>query len=318
MSVVSDPQSFAEGGKRSSHLPHARRTERLSASVLATLILTGCSPAAPLNFLARHHGVEIARSIAYDAGARRTLDVYRPSAATAAPVVVFFYGGSWQSGHKETYLFVAAALARHGYVTIVPDYRVYPEVRYPDFLEDGARAVRWAKDNAARFGGDPEKLFVMGHSAGAYIAAMLALDGRWLKKVNLTPDRDIAGLIGISGPYDFLPLRDGTLKVIFGGANEPATQPISHVSRGAPPALLVTGTHDGTVDPGNVSRLAERLRAAGDDVTVKSYSWVGHLSIIGAFARPLRFLAPVLHDAEAFITTTLQQRRSAPHTATAS
>ena len=186
--------------------------------MLATLLLTGCSPASPLNFLAWLHGVEITRSIAYGEGARRTLDVYRPSAAAAAPVVVFFYGGSWQSGHKEMYLFVAAALARRGYVIVVPDYRVYPEVRYPDFLDDGARAVRWAKDNAARFGGDPQKLFVMGHSAGAYIAAMLALDGRWLQKVDLAPDRDIAGLIGISGPYDFLPLSDGTLKTIFGGA----------------------------------------------------------------------------------------------------
>ncbi len=269
--------------------------------MLATLLLAGCSPAAPLNLIAWRHGTETTRSIAYGAGARQTLDVYRPSNATAAPVIVFFYGGSWQSGAKETYRFVAAALAQRGYVTVVPDYRVYPEVRYPGFLQDGAQAVRWAKDNAARFGGDPAKLFVMGHSAGAYIAAMLALDGRWLQQVDLAPDRDIAGLIGISGPYDFLPLRDGTLKVIFGGANDTATQPISHVSAGAPPAMLVTGARDGIVDPDNSSRLADRLRAAGDQATVHTYAWVGHLSIIGAFALPLRFLAPVLHDVDDFI-----------------
>ncbi len=102
---------------------------------------------------------------------------------------------------------MAKALARRGYVAVLPDYRIYPQARYPDFLDDGARAVRWAKDNATRFGGDPQKLFLMGHSAGAHIAAMLALDATWLQKVGLVPGRDIAGLIGISGPYDFLPLQ---------------------------------------------------------------------------------------------------------------
>jgi acetyl esterase/lipase len=216
--------------------------------------------------------------------------------------VVFFYGGNWQSGDKEMYLFLAAALARRGYVTVVPDYRVYPGARYPQFIEDGALAVRWVRDNAARFGGDPQSLFVMGHSAGAYIAAMLAFDRRWLRAVGLSPGRDIAGLICIAGPYDFLPLEDETLKVIFGGANAPATQPFSYVSGGEPPTLLATGADDGTVDPGNAIRLAARLRAAGCDVKVATYARVGHLGIIGAFAFPLRLLAPILNDVDAFIT----------------
>ena len=284
---------------------------RWPIGMLATFLLTGWSPASPLNFLASRDGISIAQSLPYGEGPRRTLDVYRPAGAANAPVVVFFYGGSWQMGDKETYLFVAAALARHGYVTIVPDYRVYPEVRYPGFLEDGAHAVRWAKDNAARFGGDSKKLFVMGHSAGAHIAAMLALDPRWLKAVDMVPGRDLSGLIGISGPYDFLPLHDETLKVIFGGADRPDTQPISHVAPGAPPSLLMTGVDDDTVDPGNASRLAARLRAAGDAATVETYPYVGHLTIMGAFAAPLRFLAPVLHDAEVFMSKTLQARHAA-------
>jgi acetyl esterase/lipase len=257
-------------------------------------------------------GVRVTRSIAYGEGARGTLDVYRLGSArsgTAAvsPVVVFFYGGSWRSGRKEWYRFVGTALARCGYVTAVPDYRVYPEVRYPDFLDDGARAVCWAKDNAARFGGNPEKLFVMGHSAGAYIAAMLTLNDHWLRTVNLTPDRDIAGLIGLSGPYDFLPLRSARLEEIFGSANEAATQPISYVSRGAPPTLLMTGARDTTVDPGNSSRLGARLRAVGSDATVTTYPRVRHLGIVGAFARPLRFLAPVLKDVDRFIARIARQ-----------
>lgn len=294
----------------------AGRAGRWSIGVQTSMLLTGCSPATVLNFLAWRHGVEIARSIAYGEGSRRTLDVYRPRAVKGAPVVVFFYGGSWQDGSKQVYQFVASALARSGYVTVAPDYRVYPEVRYPAFLDDGARAVRWTKDNVARFGGDPGKLFIMGHSAGAYNAAMLALDDCWLGKVDLAPDRDIAGLIGISGPYDFLPLRDGNLKIIFGGANDPTTQPINHVTSGAPPALLVTGERDIVVEPSNTARLAARLRAAGNDVTVLQYPWVGHISIIGAFALPLRFLAPVLRDVDGFIAKTEAAPRRTNHAET--
>jgi acetyl esterase/lipase len=249
--------------------------------------------------------IAFARSIAYAEGARHRLDVCRPKSATAAPVIVFFYGGGWRSGSKGTYRYVAKALARRGYVAVVPDYRIYPEVLYPDFLDDGARAVRWAKDNAREFGGDPDRLFVMGHSAGAHIAAMLAIDAGWLDKVGLAPGRDIAGLIGISGPYDFLPLRDRTLAIIFGGAERPETQPINHVTAGAPPALLLTGGRDGVVDAGNSVRFAERLRAAGNDATAIVYPRIGHYIIVAALAPVLRALVPVLRDTDAFVAKTL-------------
>jgi acetyl esterase/lipase len=311
MRGASDVSALAGPGDSSSCRPGIRRASRWSIGMLAALFLTSCSPAAVLNLMAWQGGIEVTRSIPYGEGARRTLDVYRPNADAAAPVVVFFYGGSWQTGSKQIYQFVAAALARQGYVVVVPDYRVYPATRYPGFLDDGARALRWVKDNAARFGGDPNKLFVMGHSAGAYIAAMLVLDRRWLRTVDMAPDRDISGLIGVSGPYDFLPLRDGTLQTIFGGANDATTQPIYYVSPGAPPALLVTGVNDDTVDPGNSARLAARLHAAGDAATVLTYPRVGHLSIIGAFAWPLRFLAPVLRDVSQFIAETAERRRTA-------
>jgi acetyl esterase/lipase len=274
---------------------------RTILAVAAALCLNGCSPADPLDALTWRHGTDVTRSIAYGAAPRQKLDIYRPVSSTKAPVIVFFYGGSWQFGDKQSYLFAATALAQRGYVVVVPDYRVYPEVRYPVFLQDGAQAVRWAKDNAARFGGNPDRVFIMGHSAGAYIAAMLVLDSRWLHEAGLAPNRDIAGLIGLSGPYDFLPLHDGVLATIFGGANVPDTQPINHVMPGAPPALLVTGTHDGIVEPSNTIRLAAKLAAQGDKVVVKTYPWVGHLTIIGSFALPLRFLAPVLDDIDRFI-----------------
>jgi len=245
--------------------------------------------------------IAVAHSLAYGAGTRHTLDICRPNDADAAPVVVFFYGGGWRSGRKGIYRYAAKALARLGYVAVVPDYRIYPEVRYPDFLDDGARAVRWVRDNVGRYGGDPEKLFLMGHSAGAHIAAMLAVDARWLDAVGLSAGRDIRGLIGISGPYDFLPLRNGTLKIIFGGADRADTQPIHHVASGAPPALLLTGDRDRIVEAGNSSRFAARLRAAGNDATVVTYPRFGHFLIVAAFAPFLQFLVPALRDADAFM-----------------
>ncbi|HTZ03995.1 MAG TPA: alpha/beta hydrolase [Xanthobacteraceae bacterium] len=257
-----------------------------------------------------HRRIKLSHSIAYAAHSRHRLDICRPAGAAAAPVVVFFYGGAWRSGNKKLYRYVAKALARRGYVAVVPDYRIYPEVRYPEFLDDGAQVVRWVKDNIAGFGGDPDKIFLKGHSAGAHIAAMLSLDARWLRKVGLEPGRAIAGLIGLAGPYDYMPLRDETLKIIFGGADRPDTQPIFHVAPGAPPALLITGGRDRLVEPGNSVRLAARLVAAGNAATVKTYRRVGHYIIVAAIAPVLREFVPVLRDVDAFIAVTLAQARS--------
>jgi acetyl esterase/lipase len=261
--------------------------------------------------------IKLTRSIAYAERLRHRLDICGPAGAVAAPVVVFFYGGAWRSGNKALYRYVAKALARRGYVAVVPDYRIYPEARYPGFLEDGAQVVRWVKDNVGRFGGSPNKIFLMGHSAGAHIAAMLSIDGRWLHQVGLVPGHDIVGLIGLAGPYDYMPLRDATLKVIFGGADRPETQPIFHVAAGAPPALLLTGGRDRLVKPGNSTRLAARLIEAGNAVTVKTYTRVGHYVIIAAVAPLLRFLAPVLRDVDAFIAKTLQPETLRPMTSQA-
>jgi len=272
-------------------------------------LLTACSPAAPLNFLARG-GDWTVSSEKYGQRARNGVDIYTPAGVGDAPVIVFFYGGNWQSGDKEMYRFVAASLASRGYVTVVPDYRVYPEVRFAGFMQDGAQAVAWTKTNIKRFGGDPERVFLMGHSAGAHIAAMLTFDPRWLGKEGLDPRGDVAGLIGVAGPYDFLPLRDEALKIIFSGSDIARTQPITFVKGGEPPTLLVAGRNDETVDPRNTARLAARLRARGDDVTEIEYPSVGHMAIIGAFAPLLRPLAPVLNDVDAFVASHAKRHRA--------
>lgn len=290
----------------------------------ALLLLLGVewmvlSPASVLNALAIWGRYRLTPGVAYAAGDRHTLDVYQPAMSSApAPVVVFFYGGNWQEGDKSTYRFVGAALAGQGLVTVIPDYRVYPEVRYPGFLEDGARAVRWVGDHAAEFGGDPQRIVLMGHSAGAYIAAMLLYDRQWLPAEKGDPGRGLRGLVGLAGPYDFLPLHSETLKIIFGPEDGlPATQPINYVYRHAPPAFLATGSADDVVDPGNAARLARRIAETGGTAEVKVYDGISHRLLIGAFSPPLRPWVPVLHDTMAFIRgVTAAPAAAAPQLAT--
>jgi acetyl esterase/lipase len=261
------------------------------------------APSFVLNMAALGGDVVIERDVSYGNGARLKLDVYRPAvAAKNLPVVVFFYGGSWQRGDKSTYRFVGASLARAGIVAVIPDYRLYPPVLYPEFLRDSALAVRWAKDNAARFGGDPLRLFLAGHSAGAYNAVSLATDRRWLNETKLDPKADLAGVIGIAGPYDFLPLKDEQLKIIFGPEDtRPRTQPISYVNGDEPPMLLLRAGNDTVVDPGNSERLARKVEQKNGKATLKTYNRVGHLSIVGTFSPLLSFLAPVRDDLIQFV-----------------
>jgi acetyl esterase/lipase len=273
-------------------------------AVLAAL-LGGCTTVSILNAssIVTSPGVSIARDIAYGPEARQRLDVYAPSSRMPGrPVVVFFYGGSWDSGAKADYAWVGRALADRGYVAVVADYRLYPAVVWPAFLKDSALAVRWARDHASEYGGDASRLVLMGHSAGAYNAVDLALDRRWLDAVGIDPSRDVRAVIGLSGPYDFLPLRSDELKTIFGPADQrPDTQPINHVDGRSPPLLLITGDRDTTVDPGNSDRLAARVEASGGQVKVLHYPKLDHVRTVGALAPPLRWLAPVMADAAGFI-----------------
>jgi acetyl esterase/lipase len=244
-------------------------------------------------------------------GRRGLLDVYKPRNANGAPLAVFFYGGRWQSGTKERYRFAASALARRGVVTMVPDYRLYPDVRFPDFLRDGARAVRWARRNAVEFGADPGLLYLIGHSAGAYIAAMLTLDRSWLDGPS---QADLAGAVGLAGPYDFLPLKDPMLKRIFApaGGDLSTSQPISHARGDAPPLLLITGLADRTVKPANTRQLAAKIRACGGEVETRFYRRVGHVGVMAAFSPFLRPLAPTLADTLAFIRARSDALRPRP------
>lgn len=248
--------------------------------------------------------------VAFSDHQRLRLDVYRPddhkdipSFDGARPVIVFFYGGSWQRGSKDAYRFVASQLTRQGFVVIVPDYRLHPEVVFPTFMEDAAAAVRWAIEHAASYGGDPSNLFLMGHSAGAHIAALLHFDAQYLDAAA----GSVAGMIGLSGPYDFLPLTSTALQAVFPESSRHASQPIHHVHGAAAPALLLHGGKDSTVGAGNSVRLARKVQAAGGTADTRIYQSRGHAGVLLALARPLAALAPVVADVRAFIQRNRRQ-----------
>lgn len=233
---------------------------------------------------------------------RQRLDVFVPTVASAhAPVLVFFYGGSWKDGSKEDYAFVGQALAAQGFVTVIPDYRLFPDVRFPDFLDDGASAIAWVQDNIANYGGDPRKIVLAGHSAGAYNAAMLGLDTRYLKRAGVDP-RVIKAIAGLSGPYDFLPFDHPTSIAVFGDApDKEATQPVTFVSPNAPPTFLAAGAKDKTVRPRNMQSLAEHLREARVPVQERLYPRLDHADTLLALSVTFRSKAPVLSEMSAFL-----------------
>jgi acetyl esterase/lipase len=272
----------------------------LGGIAAAPLAAAGFATAEP-DIVMRLAGRQAMRDVPYGDGPRQKLDVFRPRGNGRVPVIVFFYGGRWQGGSRAWYRFVAAVLTARGYAVVIPDYRLYPEVRFPDFLADGAKAVRWTRENMATFAGDPGRLFVMGHSAGAYIAAMLALDPQWLNAVGLDPTRHVAGLIGLAGPYDFLPLKDADLVDLFGGADRAITQPITFAEGPKPAALLLTGDADTIVDPGNAVRLAARLRQSGNVATATIYRRLGHFSILAGLAPVVAAILPVARNVDAFV-----------------
>lgn len=264
-------------------------------------LLEGFHPLAEINFLVPKAGYRKKFGISYGKLERQKLDVYSPEGEVQnLPVVVFLYGGSYQSGRRKDYLFVGQALTKRGFVTVIPDYRVYPEGKFPNFIEDGAAAVSWAWNHIGDFGGDHSRLFLMGHSAGAYIAAMLALNPRYLAQVGLS-SADLRGFIGLAGPYDFLPLNNPKLIEIFGANSLEETQPINFVNAEAPPALLLHGAKDGVIRPGNTERLAERLRAVKCQVEATIYPQYRHLMILFVLASPFQHGEPVMDDIARFI-----------------
>ncbi len=282
-----------------------RITNRLAPLVLLCAgLLGGCTATAFLaaNLPSTFGPWQRFANLAYGPERAQKLDVYVPDSPVAGTraVVVFIHGGSWSTGSKKQYRFVASALAEQGIVAVVPDYRLNPKVHFPVFLEDAAGAVAWTLRNIGRYGGDPSRVFVMGHSAGAHMALMLALDRRYLAAAGASAD-ELRGAIGLSGPYEF-EIDSPLLRSVFGSAADPQeTQPV-HLARGdAPPLLLIHGTEDRICLDRNSIRLAERVRAAGGQAELRLYPGADHGDTVGGFVPFWREQVPTVRDVVAFV-----------------
>lgn len=279
-----------------------QRRSFLTAATAAALT-AGCTPSlATFDRLAPHDGGarRVVQDAGYASGPRQKLDVYAPvEAGSQLPVIVFFYGGSWASGDKDDYGFMGDALAAQGFVTVLPDYRIAPDV-FPSFVNDGAAALAWVRDNIGAHGGDPRRIVLVGHSAGAYIASMLALDAHYLRDVGVDAAA-IRGMAGLAGPYDFLPFDVAATQNAFGRAPDPLlTQPVHFARPDAPPLLLLWGRDDTTVGAKNIDGLERAMQSAGGRVETKRYDHIDHVGIMLAMSRVFRGRAPVLADVTEF------------------
>ena len=264
-----------------------------------SVLLSGCSPLGVLNGTVSSDGYKSTLNQAYGKQPRQRLDIHVPNqVAENADVVVFYYGGRWQKGNKEQYAFVADALTSKGIIAVLPDYRLYPDVDWRDFIQDGASAYQWVFENIAKYKGNPRRVFVMGHSAGAHIAAMVAADESLLDKGTKRP----CGFVGLAGPYDFLPIRDADVIKVFSSAKDlKDTQPITFVNKNDPAMLLMHGKDDDSVQVGNTTRVAKRVRQVGGDVKTKIYDDVNHVDILISLSSTFRHVSPVLSDSVAFM-----------------
>ncbi len=284
-----------------------RAAMQSSLACLVALLVSGCQTVAFSVLNSGNPDLPTAETRTYDEKLALKLDIHHPRAGTQnPPIAVFFYGGSWRNGTRSEYAFIGEALASKGIIAVVPDYRVFPQGKFPDFEYDAAHAVRWVFDHATELGGDTRRIFVVGHSAGAHIAALLGTDKRYLQSVDLKP-KDLAAVIGISGPYDFLPLTDPDLVEVFGAEKDwPTSQPINFVDGDEPPFLLIHGLADKIVWPRNSRSLQSKLQKAGAPVELITYPSVGHLRIAAAF----RFhgFAPTLDDTTHYLFERSKQR----------
>ena len=280
-----------------------RMSRRFLFAPLLGALAAACSPLAILNTLGpRDRGVRrVARDLPYGDDLRQRFDLFAPTGASGPlPVVVFFYGGGWDSGSKADYGWAAQALAAQGFLVALPDYRLVPQVHFPVFIQDAAAASARVADVAAQYGGDPARLAVSGHSAGAHLALMIALDRGYMDAVG-KPGL-IKAAAGLSGPYDFLPFDVPASVNAFGQVPDPRqTQPVTFVRPDGPPLWLGHGEPDVVVESVDSTILADRMRAVGGRAEAKIYPGLNHADTIATFSPLFRNKAPVLADMAVFL-----------------
>ena len=265
------------------------------------LAALGCSPRAGLERLVLGDRVQRIEDISYGATDRQRLDVYSaPRSLGAPPVVIFLYGGRWKYGSKDDYVLIGNAFVRRGWIVVIPDYRLYPEVLFPGWVEDGAAAVRWTVDNIGRFGGDPRSIIVVGHSAGGHTAALLALEDDYLRAAGVPP-ATVRGFVSVAGPVDTNWTAPDVQRLMGPREGWPETYPATHVDGTGVPLLLMHGENDDVVFAASSARLAARVRRSGGCARAKLYPGLGHIDIAVALGIPPLRVQPVLDDLSRFV-----------------
>jgi acetyl esterase/lipase len=244
---------------------------------------------------------QLAAAVPYGPDALQYYDLYAPiNHYGKMPVLVFVHGGGWDSGQAENYEFVAKAFAAKGYLVYLPAYRHVPQIVYPAFVEDVAEVIKQASQTAGQYGGDGQRIFLVGHSAGGYNILQVVLNPQFLKNANVDPTI-IKAVAALAAPADFLPLDSPKSRAAFGNYKPlEDTQPINFARSDAPPILLLHGSADDTVLPKNSINLSKRLQDEGAIAQYTEYKNLSHVMIMLSLAKPLRNRAPVLADIEAF------------------
>lgn len=276
---------------------------------LMWLVVGSCSTTALVNLISpTDHYTKIA-NVSYGDLERQKLDIYVPNEEIRNNIlIVFFYGGSWDSGSKNKYKFVASALTEQGYTVVIPDYRLYPEVIFPEFMHDAARSIAWLQTNHQDLK-YIEHTFLAGHSAGAQIASLLATNEQYLKSAGANV-QSLVGCIGLAGPYNFLPLSSKRLKEIFPEKIRENSQPINFLDGNEMPFLLLHGLNDTTVLPRNSETFADKISRLRGKVTAKYYPNVGHVEIIKPFVNGFDASVPTVRDINKFIQETIKEEES--------
>lgn len=242
---------------------------------------------------------------AYGNHPRQQMDIYLPKpsireANKNKPPIVFVYGGAWVSGNKQDYAFIGHTLSRLGHITIIPDYRLHPEVVFPEFIEDIAQAIRYTETQANELINQEFNQFIlMGHSAGAHTAALMTVDPTWLDQHGVTAQ--LKGLIALAGPYD-LPLDDPDVAPVFPNVSKKDSNVILNTHPKLPPVLLLHGKADTRVYPFHTERFSAALNKTNNTVTSRLYEDVDHVMILGAIAPPLRWKNPSYQDIKQFLS----------------
>lgn len=288
-------------GTRATKTPHLDRTKKAltvgamtkffpAAALFIASVLAACSGPRTLNTVALNpdRGTKIVRDVAYGTDPRQKLDIYIPDTEGPHPVLVFIHGGSWSSGSKGEYAFAGKRFAALGFVTAVINYRMVPDGAYPVFMEDTGAAVAFIHAHAGKYQGIPDRLFITGHSAGAYNAVQVAVAPEFLAPHGVTP-AIIDGVVGLAGPYDFLPSKDPDVIAAFGADADPkVTMPAYRATPGAPPMLLIAGGEDDVVWPHNAPNMAAALEKVGTEAVVKVYPTADHAGTLVPIALPRR------------------------------